>query len=210
MEPRFIVLEGIDGAGTTTQTARLVQTLAERGIAAHPTREPSDGAIGRHLREILTGRVALQFASEAQRAAQLALLFAADRLDHLGAEVQPQLAQGRWVVSDRYDHSSIAYQSATSGDAGSIAWLQQLNRYADRPHLTIVLDVSAAVARSRRLARDAQRELFDDDGLQQKLALFYLDIERYFPAERILHVDADRSVDEVFADVLAAALALAD
>lgn len=208
MQPRFIVLEGIDGAGTTTQTARLVHTLQQRGIAAHATREPSAGVIGRHLRDILTGRVALQFASDAQRAAQLALLFAADRLDHLGSEVQPHLAQGAWVVSDRYDHSSIAYQSATSGDAGAIAWLQQLNRYADRPHLTVVLDVSAGVARSRRLARDAQRELFDDDALQQKLASFYLDIDRYFPGERIAHVDADRGVDEVFADILAAVLAL--
>lgn len=209
MESRFIVLEGIDGAGTTTQTARLVQTLQQRGLAAHATREPSDGAIGKHLRAILTGQIVLQFASEAQRAAQLALLFAADRMDHLGSEVQPSLARGTWVVSDRYDHSSVAYQSATSGDAGSIAWLRQLNRYADRPHLTVVLDVSAEVARARRLARDAQRELFDDDELQRKLALFYRDIERYFPGERIVHIDADRGVDEVFADVLSAALSLA-
>ena len=209
MASRFIVLEGIDGAGTTTQTARLAAALALHGIRAHATREPSDGAIGRHLRDILTGRVSARGASDAQRAGQLALLFVADRLDHLGSEVQPHLAQGEWVVSDRYDHSSIAYQSVTSGEESSVAWLRQLNRHADRPDLTLVLDVSPEVARARRLARDQARELFDDDDLQRKLAAVYLQIDRYFPADHIVHVDADRAIDAVFVDVLAAALALA-
>ncbi|MDB4973589.1 MAG: Thymidylate kinase [Myxococcaceae bacterium] len=205
---RFVVLEGIDGAGTTTQTARLTEALAGHGIASHATREPSDGAIGKHLRDILTGRAVARGASAAQRAAQLALLFAADRLDHLGSEVQPALACGTWVVSDRYDYSSVAYQSVSSGDPGSVPWLRQLNKHADRPHLTLVLDVTPEVARARRLARDSQRELFDDDDLQRRLAAFYLDIEQHFPSDRIVHVDADRSVEAVFADVLAAVLAL--
>ena len=206
MSSRFIVLEGIDGAGTTSQTARLVEALSTQGASAHATREPSDGPVGKHLRDILTGRVRVQIASEAQRAAHMALLFAADRLDHVGREIQPRLRAGEWVVSDRYDHSSIAYQSVTSGDPSSIAWLRELNRYADRPHLTIVLDVSPEVARARRLARDAARELFDDDELQRKLAAFYLDLDRYFPDEPIVHLDADRDLEAVARDVLAAAL----
>jgi len=207
MSARFIVLEGIDGAGTTTQTARLVEALRGRGKGAHATREPSDGPVGRHLREILTGRVKVSPSSEVQRAAHMALLFAADRLDHLGSEIQPRLRAGDWVVSDRYDHSSVAYQSVTSGEAGAVAWLRELNRHADRPHLTIVLDVSADVARARRLARAAARELFDDDELQRKLATFYRDLDRYFPNEPIVHLDADRDVEAVARDVLAAALA---
>jgi len=206
MSSRFIVLEGIDGAGTTTQTARLVEALRARGAAAHPTREPSDGPVGKHLREILTGRVRVQASSEAQRAAHMALLFAADRLDHVGSEIQPRLRAGEWVVSDRYDHSSVAYQSVTSGDPGSIAWLRELNRYADRPHLTIVLDVSPEVARARRLARSGERELFDDDELQRKLAAFYRDLDRYFPNEPLVHIDADREVEVVAREVLAAAV----
>ena len=206
MSARFIVLEGIDGAGTTTQTARLVEALRERGKGAHATREPSDGPVGRHLREILTGRVKVSASSEVQRAAHMALLFAADRLDHLGSEIQPRLRAGDWVVCDRYDHSSVAYQSVTSGEAGAVAWLRELNRHADRPHLTIVLDVSADVARARRLARAAARELFDDDELQRKLATFYRDLDRHFPNEPIVHLDADRDVEAVARDVLAAAL----
>jgi dTMP kinase len=204
----FIAIEGIDGAGTTTQTATLVTALEARGHAAHGTREPSDGPVGKHLRELLSGRSTTEGASETQRAAQLALLFAADRLDHLGREVLPRLSEGAWVISDRYDHSSVAYQSVTSGDPSSITWLRELNRYADRPHLTIVLDVSADVARTRRLARSAERELFDDDTLQQQLASFYRDLDRHFPGERIVHVDADRGREAVARDVLAAALAL--
>jgi dTMP kinase len=207
MTARFIVLEVIDGAGTTTQTAHLVAALSAGGARAHATREPSDGPVGKHLREILTGRVHVHASSDAQRAAQMALLFAADRLDHVGSEIEPRLRAGEWVVSDRYDHSSVAYQSVTSGDPSSIAWLRELNRYADRPHLTIVLDASPEVARARRLARDAARELFDADDLQRKLAAFYRDLDRYFPNEPIVHLDADREVEAVARDVLAAALA---
>lgn len=204
MHSRFIVIEGIDGAGTTTQTARLVSALVAGGQRAHATHEPSKGPIGLHLREILAKRVVLHGDS----GAQLALLFAADRLDHLGREVRPQLADGAWVISDRYDHSSVAYQSVSAGNPSSIGWLRSLNKQADRPDLVLVLDVSPEVARARRLARDANRELFDDDGLQRKLAAFYADIERHFPEDRVVHIDADRDADTVFAEVHAQALKL--
>ena len=205
MQARFVVLEGIDGAGTTTQVARLAASLQARGVAVNATREPTGGAVGVLLRKILTGEHLPEAGSDARRAAQLGLLFAADRLDHLGREVLPSLARGEWVISDRYDYSSIAYQSVTSAGQVSIAWLRELNRFAQRPDLTIVLDVSADVARERRLARDAARELFDDDTLQRELAQFYADVERHFPNERIVHIDADRGVDEVARDVLAVA-----
>jgi dTMP kinase len=202
MDTRFVVIEGIDGAGTTTQTERLVRALAARGQAAHATHEPSKGPIGLHLREILGKRVQLHGDS----GAQLALLFAADRLDHLGREVKPKLAEGAWVISDRYDHSSVAYQSVSAG--AEIAWLRAINAHADRPDLVLVLDVSPEVARARRLARDANRELFDDDALQRALGAFYRDIERYFPEDRVVHIDADRDVEAVFEDVLREALKL--
>jgi dTMP kinase len=208
MDSRFIVIEGIDGAGTTTQTARLVRALTDAGRPAHATHEPSKGAMGLHLREILARRVEARARDERQRAALLALLFAADRLDHLGHEIQPKLAAGHWVISDRYDHSSVAYQSTTSGEDDAIAWLRALNRYADRPDLVLVLDVTPEVAAQRRQTRDAARELFEEDSLQRKLAAFYRDIERHFPEDRIVHVDADRDADAVFADVHAAVLSL--
>lgn len=202
----FFVLEGIDGAGTTTQTARLAEALRNRNITVHTTREPSDGPVGMLLRQILTGRVVTPGPAGPLRSAKLALLFAADRMDHLEVEVLPRLAAGECVVSDRYDHSTVAYQSVSGRDPGSIPWLRELNRFARRPDLTIVLDVSPEVARARRLARSSAKELFDDDDLQGRLARFYSDIDAHFPGERIAHVPADRDVDAVFADVLALAL----
>lgn len=203
MAGQFIVLEGIDGAGTTTQTTRLVTALGGRGLPVHATREPSDGAIGVLLRRMLTKELPPPAHAEA-----LALLFAADRLDHVGADVLPRLECGQWVVSDRYDHSSIAYQSISGKGDPAVAWLREINRHAPRPALTLVLDVSPEIARSRRLARDATRELFDDDALQRALSAFYRRVERHFPGDRIEHIDADRGADEVAADVLSHVLAL--
>jgi dTMP kinase len=198
----FIVLEGIDGAGTTTQTARLSEALRARSLAVHATREPSDGPIGMLLRQMLTGRVVTPGAAGPLRAAKLGLLFAADRLDHLEVEVLPRLARGEWVVSDRYDHSTVAYQSVSARDPGSISWLRELNRFARRPDLTIVLDASPEVARARRLARAGAKELFDDDDLQRRLAAFYAEIDQHFPGEPIAHVNADAGAEEVFSEVL--------
>src|SRR5215510_4380033 len=106
MAGRLIVLEGIDGAGTTTQAGKLVEALRREGRDAHLTREPSDGPIGRLLREILSGKHAPVDATT------MALLFAADRADHLQREVEPALKRGAVVVSDRWYHSSLAYQGS--------------------------------------------------------------------------------------------------
>jgi len=103
---RLIVLEGLDGAGTTTQARRLVEHLRRRGQRAHGTREPSDGPIGRLIREMLVGQHAV--AAGAIRQSTFGLLFAADRMDHLQREVEPQLAAGVTVISDRWYHLSLA------------------------------------------------------------------------------------------------------
>ncbi len=204
----FIVIEGIDGAGTTTQAARLVDMLRARNIGVHGTREPSDGVVGRLLRDILTGRIVSEGRKTALRGKKLALLFAADRMDHLECEVLPHLEEGVCVVSDRYDHSTIAYQSVSEREPASIPWLRDLNRFAARPDLTLVLDVSPEVARARRLARSAEKELFDADDLQARLAGFYTHIEQHFPGDRVVHIDADRELDAVFAEIVAHVLPL--
>jgi dTMP kinase len=135
----------------------------------------------------------------------MALLFAADRLDHLESEVVPNLLDGVTVITDRYVHSSIAYQSVASDqDEGTISWLREINRHARVPDLTIVLDVEARVASQRRAARNMTRELFDDDDFQKKLCNFYAEIDAHFPGERIVHVDGNKSADDVAASVSAA------
>jgi dTMP kinase len=200
----FIVLEGVDGAGTTTHTRRLCDTLRKR-IAVHETREPTAGPVGALLRQALTGRLVTPSSfgpASAPGWQTFALMFAADRMDHLEVEVLPLLRERITVVCDRYYHSSIAYQSLTSGvGADSIAWIRELNRHARVPDLTIVLDVPAAVAAERRKRRSGA-EIFDDDPLQAQLCDFYARLEQFFPSERIVHVDSHRAADDVAADIL--------
>ena len=206
----FIVIEGIDGAGTTTQTARLAAALRARGTAVHTTREPSDGPVGVLIRQVLTGRlVAPADAGVGPLGWEtMAALFAADRLDHVHAEIAPLLHSGVTVISDRYDASSVAYQGVVSEDPSVFPWIRTLNARARRPDLTVVLDVSPAVAHARRRARAGRPEIFDGDALQAKLSAFYRTIEEHFPADRVVHVDGDLDADAVHAGVLAAVEAL--
>jgi len=204
IEGQLIVLEGVDGAGTTTHTRLLAQWMESRGLPVKATREPSDGPIGMLLRQIITGRVVVPGIRGPRPPSwsTMALLFAADRLDHIEAEITPNLLDGVTILSDRYDHSSVAYQSITGGgEKDVVEWVASLNRFARRPDLTIVLDVPADTARTRRRSRPGASELYDDDELQAQLVAFYRDVERWFPSDQVVHVDANRSVDEVAKDI---------
>ncbi|HLL53606.1 MAG TPA: dTMP kinase, partial [Myxococcaceae bacterium] len=99
---RFFVLEGLDGAGTTTQCERLASELRSRGFRVLVTREPSDGPVGTMIRQALTGRLGMPGGNGPLAPETLALLFAADRADHLHARVRPALERGEIVISDRY------------------------------------------------------------------------------------------------------------
>jgi len=207
IEGLFIVIEGVDGAGTTTHAGLLAQALAGRGLPVHTTHEPSDGPVGHLLRQILSGRVVVpgMHGGRPPSWTTMALLFAADRMDHLEAEIHPNIRDGVTVISDRYDHSSVAYQATTGGgDDAALDWVKELNKHARRPDLTLVLDVPSEVAARRRLERSGGREMYDGEELQQQLCAFYREIDRHFPNDAIVHVDADRPMAEVAADVLAA------
>jgi dTMP kinase len=201
----FVVLEGIDGAGTTTQTGRLIDALRARRVPARATREPSDGPIGTMVRQILAGRI-VSPVGRAPGWSTMALLFAADRMDHVESEIEPFLATGGTIISDRYDASSLAYQSVVSGRQGpeAVEWIRSLNRHAMRPDLTIVIDIPADVAAARRAARGEAAQLYEQNEVQQALASFYKDLERHMPQDRIVLVPAGGSVEEVHAHVLSA------
>lgn len=206
IEGNFIVLEGVDGAGTTTHTRILQEALAKRGLPVRSTREPSDGPVGVLIRQILSGRCVVPgiHGTRPPSWTTMALLFAADRVDHIEAEIMPNMMDGVTIISDRYDYSSVAYQSLSSGEDEVIAWVKTLNEHARRPDLTIVLDIPPDVAERRRIERRSGRELYDDEEMQKRLATFYDTIEDHFPDDRIVHVDANRSIEEVAADVMRA------
>jgi dTMP kinase len=196
---RFVVLEGIDGAGTTTQAARLADRLrTDGGLPVRSTREPSDGPIGSLVRQVLSGRIVAP-EGRAPGWATMALLFAADRMDHVESDIEPFLATGGVVISDRYDASSLAYQSVSSGRGGSTAveWIRQLNRHAMRPDLTIVLDLAPDVAAARRESRGEPVQLYEQNEVQRALAAFYRDLAKHMPNDRILLIDAAGTVDDV-------------
>ncbi|MDB4944070.1 MAG: Thymidylate kinase [Labilithrix sp.] len=206
---RFVVLEGIDGAGTTTQVARLADRLRREGVAlVRSTREPSDGPIGSLVRQVLTGRIVAP-EGRAPGWATMALLFAADRMDHVESDIEPFLAQGGVILSDRYDASSLAYQSVSSGNGGEAAveWIRSLNQHAMRPDLTVVVDVTPELAAERRSQRGEAAQLYEQNEVQRALAVFYRDLAKHIPDDRIAVVDGKGSVDDVHQRVYDAYLA---
>jgi len=169
---------------------------------AHATREPSDGPVGRLIREMLTGHHTI--AHQAISQSTFSLLFAADRLDHLQREVDPQLAAGVTVVSDRYYHSSLAYQ----GTGAERDWITMLNERARKPDLTIFLQVRPEIAAARRAAAGRVQELFEDMRMQEEVAAGYKATLSELAArgERIEILDGEASPDEVFASIVALVL----
>lgn len=177
MRAPFIVLEGIDGAGTTTQRSRLCDRLGQLG-PVHPTAEPSSGPVGKLIRSLLSAQ------SDPVSPEAMALLFAADRRDHLAREVVPKLEAGVPVVSDRYAVSSMAYQSAVGVDNDFILGANFGGEGILRPDLTILVEVPIDVATQRRAARAGTVEIYDDAALQDLIALRYRGALRYLEQNR--------------------------
>ncbi len=149
---KFIVIEGIDGSGSTTHSLLLAERIRKNlAVEVLTTKEPSNGHIGIIIRNVLQGNLTLNHKS-------LALLFAADRLDHLEKEVIPSLEQGIWVLSDRYYLSSYAYQSMYV----DLDWLFLINNFAIKPDITLFLDIPVDIAFNRIFLERSQIELFEN------------------------------------------------
>ncbi len=193
----FVVLEGIDGAGTTTQGRRLSAALRRRGHQVLFTREPSRGVIGRHIRRCLA-------AEPGPSAERLALLFAADRLEHHENEIAPALEAGAVVVCDRYVLSSLAYQ----GVEGDATWVAELNSRAPQADLTLLLDVSAAVAGRRRHARGEAADRYEVTRFQRQVARRYRELFEQCADPSVGVLDGQGDPAAIARAVLAEVLAL--
>lgn len=191
----FIVFEGLDGAGTTTQMHRLAAWLRELMIPVETTSEPTTGPIGSVIRQVIDGRLAMDPDT-------LALMFAADRSDHIKNPVrgiEKTLDQGTWVISDRYVFSSLAYQ-ASSGI--STDWIVEINRQVIAPDVTIFVDTDPAVCMERIRSRSQRDELYHhEDKLRHALGVYrkVLDLPQF--AGHLFVVDGNEKVDDVFEQV---------
>ena len=181
MKGLLIALEGIDGAGNTTQARLLARWLRRLGLGVVLTKEPTKGAVGRLIRRRLKRGLKDPFTDT--------LLFAADRLQHLERTIEPLLSKGYVVVSDRYLHSSLAYQAATTGDP---EWVRELNKHARRPDLALLLDVKPQIG-LRRIRRK-RRSRFEQVELLEKIRENYL---RMVERGELLLVDASRDAETV-------------
>ncbi|MFP4383267.1 MAG: dTMP kinase [Spirochaetia bacterium] len=178
----FIVLEGLDGAGTTTQSRLLSKKFSAENIPCSITAEPTDLPSGRLIRDILSGRLQADPRT-------VALLFAADRNEHLygpGGGIADTVSRGEWVISDRYFFSSLAYQSVECG----FSWVLELNNNFPLPQYLIYLDVPVGECRSRISGRD-QEELYDPEDFQMKVSRGYEQVLTLYSgtAMEILRID---------------------
>lgn len=194
---RFIVLEGLDGAGTTTQGALLAARLLEHGIPVELTREPTDGVLGRIARSFTDGRA--HFEPET-----VALTFAADRIEHT-VEIRSLLDAGTWVVSDRYVASSLAYQTS---QGLPFDWVRTLNMRAMEPDATVFVDTSVASCVARLDARgEFNTGPFDQAAALEKARDLYLQaFASDIPLGALVEVDGDGEREAV-ADAIWAGLA---
>ncbi len=193
----FVCFEGGDGSGKSTQSRRLCEALEADGQTVLVTFEPGDTAVGRTLREIVLSPTTGELSDRTE-----ALLYIADKAEHVDTVVLPALARGEVVVSDRYVDSTLAYQGA--GRTLDVAELERVARWATgdlRPHLTVVLDLEPDAG----LGRFAERDRIEGESLafHQRVRASFLALADGDPGHYLV-LDARLPVDEIAARVLAA------
>lgn len=195
--PLFIVFEGIDGCGKSTQLKLLCERLEKLGRTPMPTAEPTDSTTGKLLRAALSG-------SDPRTAAEMAALFTLDRIHHNKAEngIEKSLEKGFDVISDRYYYSSLAYQ----GSLTDYEWVRHMNCACPeirRPDLCIFLDLSPKAALSRIGQRGEAKEIYEKE---DTLTLFRATFLRVFASldDNVAVINAEGDPTEVAARVFAA------
>lgn len=194
---KFIVIEGIDGAGKSSQIDLLAARIKERGEACYLTCEPSGRPIGKLIRDVLTKKLTVTQET-------LAAMFLADRLDHIQNSengILKHLEEGTHVISDRYYWSSYAYHSL----AVDMDWVIDLNRAAAkllRPDITIFLDLTAEKSFDRITKNRAQQDLFEKKELLEKVrSNYYKAFEKIGNEEKLEVIDADRTIEDLSDDI---------
>jgi len=172
----FIVFEGADGSGKSTHARLASEWMREKGLEVYLTCEPTDGKIGRFIREVLGGDVKVNPRT-------LSLLFTADRSEHAD-EIRKALGEGKVVLCDRYYHSTVAYQSVQGVER---EWILKLNEFTPKPDLVIYFDLDSADA----IKRAQSGEIFERQEFLEKVR------KQYMRFDGLKVVETDQEVDEV-------------
>lgn len=186
----FVCFEGGDGSGKSTQSRRLADWLGQQGYVARLTFEPGDTAVGRRLREIVLSPETGELSHRTE-----ALLYAADKSEHVDTVVLPGLERGEVVITDRYVDSMLAYQGA--GRDLDVGEVEEVARWATRdlrPHLTVVLDLEP----EQGLGRFEERDRIEGASLElhQRARAGFLRMAAADP-DHYLVLDARAEVDEI-------------
>ena len=189
---RLVALEGLDGSGKTTQAARLAAALRARGREVVLTREPTDGPFGRRIRALAKNGDLLTAEQERE-------LFTEDRREHVARVIEPALAADRWVLTDRYFLSTVAYQGARGLDWREI--LRNSEAEFPVPDVVLLFELPAAEGLARARARGgAPDPRFEQDEYLTQVERIFAAIDRPYLAR----VDASGSAEAVTARALAA------
>ena len=185
----FIVFEGLDGAGKSVQIVMLKNWLKRMKLRSFMTKEPTEN---------ITGNI-LKIALRMEKLSPLtdALLFAADRAEHIDKEIKKRLKKGQIVISERYVYANIAYQTA---QGVSERFIKNINDFAVKPDLVILLDASAetAISRDWNVLHYMPQKFEKSKKFNEKVRKKYLELAKKYES---VVVDANRPIDEVFEDV---------
>lgn len=199
MRGKFIVFEGIDGAGKSTQISLLEEKLKKEGRKVFVTAEPTQSVTGGALRDALAGNFK-------RSAAELAAMFLADRVFHNINEkcgIKQALENGFDVISDRYYYSSFAYQGLES----DIDWVINMNLNCPeilKPDICIFLDLDAEKSKERIDSARATTEIFENSEMLTKIRRSFFDVFKRLKGENICIIDASKSIDKVAEEIYSA------
>lgn len=193
----FITFEGIDGSGKSTQVKLLAARLEEQGWDVLLTREPGGSKGAEEIRALVLKGAPDRWSAETE-----ILLFTAARRDHMEKLILPALAEGKYVICDRFIDSTRMYQGLRRGDLRTVVDTLTKLMIEKQPDLTIVIDMEPSIGHARAKSRETTEERFEDFGvgLQSKMREGFLQLAKEFP-DRVRVVDGNQTIENLSDDI---------
>lgn len=190
---KFIVIEGIDGAGTTSQSKLLHEEFKKKSIESILTFEPTDGEVGKLIRRFLQKDVVFDEHT-------VALLFAADRINHINSKILKNINTGKIVISDRYFLSSLAYQSVNV-DTG---FIEKINKYHIAPDITVLIDIDPEISLKRKnISNSKKADVYEKIDFQIKVRNNYLKFaEKYKEKHNVKIINGNEDIEVVTKNII--------